>query len=310
MIRYLSWRVLAVLPVLLVVMSLTFFLLRAIPGGPFDQERSAAPGAQAQIEAYYHLNDPLWQQYGDYLERLLQGDLGPSFRHPGRSVNEMIATGFPLTLQLAGSALLFAVLLGFISGVLAAQRPGSWVDYSCMGMVLLGISVPTFVMGPLLMLVFVVGLGWFPVAGWGQSPWDWVLPTLTLGLPYAAYTARLTRGGLLETLGQDFIRTARAKGLPEWRIVLVHALRGALLPVVAFAGPTVAGLLTGSFVVETLYQIPGIGRFYVQAAFNRDYTLVMGMTLVLAALTLLCNLLADLLLAWLEPRVRNAEYSR
>ena len=303
---FLLRRLLQAIPVLLVVVTLAFFLVHLAPGGPFDAERAVPPEVLKSLNARYHLDDPWHRQYLDYLGRALQGDLGPSFKYPGRSVNEILAAGFPITLELGCYALLVALGLGIITGVLAAMRPRQWIDYAAMAVAMGGICLPTYVMGPLLVLVFSVWLDWLPVSGWGYLPGDKVLPSLTLGFAYAAYIARLTRAGMLDVLQQDFIRTARAKGLPETTVVLKHALRGGLLPVVSFLGPALAGLLSGSFVVETLFQIPGLGRYYILAAFNRDYTLILGTTIFLAALIVLFNLLADLLAFWLDPRQRRA----
>jgi oligopeptide transport system permease protein len=299
-------RLLQAIPVLLVVVTLAFFLVRLAPGGPFDAERAVPPEVLKSLNARYHLDDPWPRQYLDYLARALHGDLGPSFRYPGRSVNEILAAGFPVTLELGCYALLVALGLGITAGILAAMRPRRWLDHAAMAVAMTGICLPTYVMGPLLVLVFSVWLDWLPVSGWGYLPGDKILPSLTLGFAYAAYIARLTRAGMLDVLQQDFIRTARAKGLSESRVVLKHALRGGLLPVVSFLGPALAGLLSGSFVVETLFQIPGLGRYYILAAFNRDYTLILGTTIFLAALIILFNLLADLLAFWLDPRLRRA----
>ena len=303
---FLLRRLLQAIPVLLVVVTLAFFLVRLAPGGPFDAERAVPPEVLKSLNARYHLDDPWHRQYLDYLGRALQGDLGPSFKYPGRSVNEILAAGFPITLELGCYALLVALGLGLTAGVLAALRPRQWIDHAAMAVAMGGICLPTYVMGPLLVLVFSIWLDWLPVSGWGYLPGDKILPSLTLGFAYAAYIARLTRAGMLEVLQQDFIRTARAKGLPETTVVLKHALGGGLLPVVSFLGPALAGLLSGSFVVETLFQIPGLGRYYILAAFNRDYTLILGTTIFLAALIVLFNLLADLLAFWLDPRQRHA----
>ena len=305
MIKLILLRLATAVPVLLLVVFITFLMIRMAPGGPFSEER-AIPAAVAQnLNERYHLDDPVLVQFASYVGNVLQGDFGPSFRYPTRTVTEIIQTGVPVTMELGLYALLVAAVLGIGAGLLAALRPNTAQDYVPMSLAMTGICLPSFVLGPLLILAFAIGLDWLPLAGWGISPGDKVLPSLTLGAAYAAYTARLTRGGMLEQLSQDYVRTARAKGLPEWRVVLVHALRGGLAPVVAFAGPAVAGLLSGSFVVETIFQIPGIGRFYLQAAFNRDYTMILGTTVFFAALIVLCNLLADLALLALNPRLRQ-----
>ncbi len=304
MIAFISWRVLQAIPVLLAVVTATFFLVHAAPGGPFDSERQLSPQVEQQLKAHYHLDQPLSRQYVAYLGALLQGDLGPSFRYPGRRINDILLQGLPKTIELASYALLFALLCGIGAGLIAARRPNSAQDRITMAAAMIGICMPSFLLGPLLVLVFGIYLDWLPVTGWGQLPGDKILPTITLGAAYTAYIARLCRAGLLEVMNADFIRTARAKGISEQAVLRRHALRGALLPVAAFLGPAIAGLLSGSFIVETVFQIPGIGRFYIQGAFNRDYTLVMGMTIFFATLLVLLNLLADILSAWLDPRIR------
>ena len=294
------------IPVLWIIVTLVFFLVRLAPGGPFDAERNVSDEVRKNLNAYYHLNAPLHRQYLDYLMDLLRGDLGPSFKNASYSVNELILLGFPVSLELGFYALLVALGLGLLAGIVASTKPNSARDYVPMALAMLGICVPTFVLGPLLVLLFALWLGWLPVSGW-EGPTYKILPAITLGAAYAAYIARLSRGGMLEILSQDFIRTARAKGLTEARVVLRHALRGGLQPVVAFLGPAAAGLLSGSFVVETIFQVPGLGRFFVQAAFNRDYTMILGTVLFYAVLILLFNLVVDVTQAWLDPRLR-AQY--
>lgn len=308
--RFILSRLLQAIPVLLVVITATFFLIRFAPGGPFDQEKEVIPEVKRALEAQYRLDQPLLVQYGSYLKDLLQGDLGPSFKYPGRSVNELIAAGFPATAELGLYALLVAIVLGMSAGIIASRWPNTWRDYLPMSLAMVGIGLPTLLLGPILVLVFGIWLEWLPVSGWGDLPGDKVLPSLTLGAAYAAYIARLTRGGMLEVTSQDYIRTARAKGLPERVVVFKHALRGGVIPVVAYLGPAFAMLLSGSFVVETVFQIPGLGRFFVQAAFNRDYTMILGTTTFLATLIILFNLLSDLLAAWLNPRMRTAMQAR
>lgn len=305
MLRFICQRILLAIPVLLVVVTITFFLVRLAPGGPFDLERNVPEEVRASLDAQYNLNAPVTQQYVDYLGDLLRGDFGPSFRYTNRSVNEMIAIGFPVTLELGLYAFLLALFVGMPIGVIASLKPNSIQDHLPMSAAMVGICLPSFVLGPMLMLVFGIWLGWLPVTGWGASPGDKILPAITLGSTYAAYIARITRGGMLEILSQDFIRTACAKGLSTWRIVTVHALRGGVAPVVSYLGPALAGLLSGSFVVETIFQIPGLGRFYIQAAFNRDYTMIMGTTVFLAGLIILFNLIADIVLVWLNPQLRK-----
>tara|TARA_R110002049_G_scaffold23490_59_gene82878 strand:- start:1620 stop:2552 length:933 start_codon:yes stop_codon:yes gene_type:complete len=303
--RFIGFRVLQSIPVLLVVITVTFFLVRIAPGGPFSSEKAVIPEVKAALEAQYRLNLPMFEQYTAYLGDLAQGDLGPSFKYPGRSVNELIAAGFPVTAELGLYALLVAISIGGIAGVVASLRRNTAQDYIPMSVAMIGICVPSLLMGPILILVFGIYLEWLPVSGWGDIPGDKILPAITLGSTYAAYIARLSRAGMLEVMSQDYIRTARAKGLPEWRVVVGHALRGGMIPVVAFLGPAFAGLLSGSFVVETIFQIPGLGRFYVQAAFNRDYTMILGATVFLATLIVVFNLLSDILAAWMNPRLRS-----
>ncbi|MDX9975857.1 MAG: ABC transporter permease subunit [FCB group bacterium] len=303
MLKFVLKRIAEFVPVLLVIVTLTFFLVRLAPGGPFDSERAVSPEVMRQLEAHYNLDAPLWRQYVDYVAGVLQGDLGPSFKKPSYTVREWILMRLPVSLELGAYALVVALAIGLTAGVIASLRPNSWTDYVPMSMAMAGICLPTFVLGPLLVLVFGLWLEWLPVAEWNE-PATKVLPSLTLGTVYAAYIARLSRGGMLEVLSQDFIRTARAKGLNEASVVLKHALRGGLQPVVAFLGPAAAGLLTGSFVVETIFQIPGLGREFVQAAFNRDYTMILGTVLLYASLILVLNLLVDVVLAWLDPRLR------
>jgi oligopeptide transport system permease protein len=303
MLRFVVRRLLQLVPVLFVIVTLTFFMVRFVPGGPFTAEKAVSPEVLRNLEAHYGLDQPLWKQYLTYLGHLLRGDLGPSFKYSNRSVNEIIAGKLPVSLELGGEALAIALLVGLPLGVLAAVRRNTWLDYLCSVAGLVGICVPTFVLGPLLALVFGIYLRWFNVSGWDYAD-DRVLPALTLGFVYAAYLMRLTRGGMLEVLHLDYIRTARAKGASEARIVFHHALRGGLAPVVSFLGPAVAGILTGSFVIETIFQIPGLGREFVNSATNRDYTLILGLVILYAALIVLCNLAVDVVQVWLNPKLK------
>ena len=293
------------IPVLLAVITLTFVMVHSAPGGPFDEEKAVSPEVLVKLNERYNLNEPLVVQYFDYLGNVLQGDFGPSFRYPSRSVTELISIGLPITFELALYAILFALMLGIIAGVISSLRPNTAYDYVPMTIAMAGICIPSIVLGPSLTLIFCIQLNWLPVTGWGDIPGDKVLPTITLGTAYAAYCARLTRGGMLEILNQDFIRTARAKGISEFRVVVVHALRGGLTPVIAFLGPAMAGLLAGSFVVETIFGIPGLGRFYVEAAFNRDYTMILGTSIFFSCLIISFNLLSDLVAASLNPKLRD-----
>jgi oligopeptide transport system permease protein len=290
----------------LLLPPLPFFLVRLAPGGPFDSEKVVSPQVLKNLNEVYNLNAPLMEQYFDYMVNAFQGNFGPSFRYPGRSVSEMILAGLPVTLELAMYAVLFATILGLIAGIIAAVKKNTFLDYFPMAIAMLGICMPTFLLGPVLLLLFGIELELLPVSGWDTLPGDKVLPAITLGAAYAAYIARLARGGMLETLNQDYIRTARAKGLPEFKVVLVHAVRGGLIPVIAFMGPAIAGLIGGSFVVETIFQIPGLGRFYVEAAFNRDYTMILGTTIFFSALIIFFNLLSDIAIGFFNPQTRSS----
>jgi oligopeptide transport system permease protein len=303
MLRFITSRFLQSLVALFVVITATFFMVRFVPGGPFTAEKAVTPEILRNLEAHYGLNKPLWQQYLDYLGSLARGNLGPSFKYPNRTVNEIIADKVPVSAELGGIALAIALVLGITLGTLAAVRRNTWADYVASSLGMIGVSIPTFVVGPLAVLYFAIHLGWFNASGWFFGA-DRVLPAVVLGIAYAAPISRLTRGGMLEVLNQDFIRTARAKGASELRVVVRHAMRGGLLPVVSYLGPAIAGILTGSFVIETIFQIPGIGREFVNSAFNRDYTLVLGTVILFAALIMALNVLVDIVQAWLNPKVR------
>jgi oligopeptide transport system permease protein len=304
MFKFIASRSLQMLAVLAVTGTITFFLVRLAPGSPFDQERNVSPEIRRNLDAYYGLDKPIVTQYWRYFSKLVTtGDFGPSYKYSNRTVTEIISESLPVSFELGIYAMIIAVLIGVSAGVLASLRPNTITDYLPMSLSMVGISMPTFVMGPILLLFFGLHLGWFNVSGW-NSPGDKVLPALTLGFYYAAYFARLTRGGMLEILSQDYIRTARAKGASETRVVLRHALRGGLLPAVSFMGPALAGIITGSFTVETIFQIPGLGRYFVTAALNRDYTLVMGTVILFAALISIFNLVVDVVMVWLNPRLK------
>jgi oligopeptide transport system permease protein len=292
--------------VLLVLVTATFFLMRFAPGGPFSSEGRLDPVVLEALRARYHLDRPLWWQYGHYLWRLAHGDLGPSTKpNRAQTVNEIIGHALPVSLLLGSMALLVALAVGVGAGIVSALRHNTVLDYGTMAIAVLGISLPTFVFGPLLQLGVAFYAGWLPLAGYQgvTQPQYLVLPALTMALPFAARIARLMRAGMLDVLQQDFIRTARAKGLAEPAVVLRHALRGGILPVVSFIGPAVATLMTGSLVVEMIFQVPGLGWEFVQGALARDYTLVLGTVIVYGALLLVCNLVTDLLYGWLDPRV-------
>ncbi|MBI5709916.1 MAG: ABC transporter permease [Candidatus Eisenbacteria bacterium] len=295
-------RLLLFVPTLWVIATLTFFMVRLAPGGPFNAERDIPQAAREQLMRQYGLDRPLGEQYVTFLANAVRLDFGPSYKFPTRQVREIIAEGFRVSAELGGWALLVAVLLGVPIGVIAALRQNSALDAAAMAAALAGVSVPNFVLGPLLVLVFSLTLYWLPPALW-QGPESRVLPVLTLATAYVAYVARLTRAGMLEVLRQDFIRTARAKGLPERRVVFQHALKLGVLPVVSYLGPAAAGLIMGSLVVEQIFAVPGLGRYLVNGAFNRDYTLVMGVVLFYAGFLMALNLLVDVAYAWLDPRV-------
>ncbi len=310
MFKFILYRLLQSVVVLFAILTVTFFMVRLAPGGPFSSERRMPEYILERVNEYYGLNDPWLVQYGNYLGNLFRGDLGPSFSET-RTVNEIIAATFPVSLELGAWALLVSVILGIPVGILAAVKRNTPLDYGPMAVAMVGICLPTFVMGPVLALIFGVWLGQvgpirFSVSGW-FTPTDRILPVFTLGLVYAAYLARITRGGLLEILTQDFIRTARSKGVPFFTIIWKHTLKGGLLPVISFMGPALAGIISGSFVVETIFQIPGMGRQFVMSAFNRDYFLVQGTVLVYATLITLANLGVDVLQVILNPRLRFEE---
>ncbi|WP_363799287.1 ABC transporter permease subunit [Lysobacter firmicutimachus] len=281
--------------------TLCFVLLRAAPGGPFDSEKAAPPEVQAALEAQYRLDQPLPMQYLAWLGDAVRGDLGPSFQYPDYTVNQLIANALPVSMLNGGLALLLALLLGIGLGVWAALRAGRWTDRLLMGLAGLGLAVPKFVVAPLLVLVFAVGLHWLPAGGWGE--WDnIVLPVIALALPNIAYCARLTRASLLETLSADYLTAARTRGLSETRLLFAHALKPALLPVAAWLSPALINVVTGSAVVEQVFGIPGMGRYFVQGALNRDYTLVLGVVLAIGALIVAINVAVDALRAWMDPR--------
>ena len=306
MIQLILRRLFTYIPVLLVVVIITFLMIHAAPGGPFDAERVASPEIIEKLNEAYNLDKPIHVQIYNYLFNAIQGDFGPSFKYPGRTVTELIMSGLPTTIELAIYSILFAIFLGVISGLVASLNPGKILDIVPMSISLLGICIPSIILGPVLVLIFGIWYEVLPVYGWGDTPGDKILPIITLGTAYAAIFARLTRGGMLEILGQDYIRTARAKGRSEIRIVFVHALRGGILPVISFLGPAIAGLLAGSFVVETIFQINGVGRFYVQAAFNRDYTMILGTSILFTFMTLTFVLISDIVASFLNPTLRDS----
>ncbi|HEX7080992.1 MAG TPA: oligopeptide ABC transporter permease OppB [Gammaproteobacteria bacterium] len=305
MLRYSLRRFLGAIPTLLVLIALAFFMIRTAPGGPFDQERALPPEIEANLRAAYHFDEPLYRQFGRYLFGILRGDFGPSFQYRDFTVTELIATGFPVSLRLGGTAILLAFVLGVGAGSIAALRQNTPTDYAVMSVSMTGISIPNFVMAPVLVLVFAVYLGWLPAGGLGDGAIrNMILPVTALALPQLAYIARLTRASMIEVLRSNFVRTAKAQGLPMRTILLHHALKPALLPVVSYLGPATASVITGSVVIEQIFGVPGIGRFFVQGALNRDYTLVMGVVVFYGILIILLNFLVDLAYAWLDPKVK------
>lgn len=298
-------RVVSTIPTLLMVITASFFLMRFAPGGPFTLEHPLPPEVMANLMKTYKLDLPLWQQYIHYLFNALRGDFGPSFVYKGSSVYELITSGLSYSFILGAWALLIGVAGGIVVGTIAALNHNRLPDYGPMLVSTIGITIPNFVIGPLLILLFSIKLGWLPAGGWGTGGvYNLILPIITLALPQIAIYARLVRGSMIEALHSDHIRTVTAYGLPQYVIVIVHALRGALLPAVSYMGPSAAALLTGSVVVETIYSVPGIGRYFVIGALNRDYTLVMGTVILIATLVIVFNLLVDVLYSVLDPRVR------
>jgi oligopeptide transport system permease protein len=305
MLRYFLTRLAGAVPTLFIIVTVAFFLIRAAPGGPFDQEQALPPEIMANMQRAYGLDRPIWIQYGRYLEGLAHGDFGPSFKYKDFSVTELIGQGLPVTLELGAIAMVLAMVLGVPIGTLAALHHNRAADYATMALAVAGIAVPSFVVLPFLGLLFGIHLHWLPVAGWEPgSVRDLVLPVAALTLLPLSVIARLTRAEMLEVLRSHFIRTAVAKGLPLRTIIMRHALRPALLPVASYLPPAVASIMTGSLIVESIAGLPGIGRYMVQGALNRDYTLVMGMVIVYSALLIAMGLLVDLLYAWMDPRVR------
>ena len=306
MASFLLRRFLISIPTLLVIVTIAFFMMRIAPGGPFDEERALPPQIEKNMLAAYDLDQPLVVQYWRYLTGVVQGDFGPSFKYRDFTVAELLITGFPPSLKVGGTAILLAIVVGIALGTIAALRQNSAVDHAVMTTAMTGIAIPNFVMAPLLTLFFGVFLGVLPVAGWGGgSLRNILLPVIALALPQIAYIARLTRGSMIETLGANYIRTARAKGLREQIVVVRHALKGALLPVVSYLGPATAQLISGSLVIEQIFGIPGIGRYFIQGALNRDYTLVMGTVIVYALMILVLNLIVDVLYGVLDPKVQR-----
>ena len=305
MLSYAVRRLGSAIPTLFIIITIAFFMMRLAPGGPFDREKQLPPEIEANILKAYNLDKPVHLQYVDYLKNILKGDFGPSYKYLDFTVTDLILTGFPVSLRLGLYAILLAVFFGVTAGTVAALNQNSLFDYLVMGVAMTGIAIPNFVMAPLLALVFGVYLSWLPVAGWGGGAIKYqLLPVITLALPQVAYIARLTRGSMVEVMNSNFIRTARAKGLAEKIVVVRHALRGGLLPVVSYLGPATAAVITGSVVIESIFDVPGIGRYFVNGALNRDYPVVMGVVIFYAVLIIVLNLIVDLIYGFIDPRVK------
>ncbi len=305
MFAYAVRRLGSAIPTLLIIVTIAFFMMRLAPGGPFDREKQLPPEIEANILKAYNLDKPVYEQYFDYIVNIAQGDFGPSYKYLDFTVTDLIVAGFPVSLRLGMSAILLAILFGVTAGTIAALNQNSRFDYMVMGAAMTGIAIPNFVMAPLLALIFGVYLSWLPVAGWGGGALkNQILPVVTLALPQIAYVARLTRGSMVETMNANFIRTARAKGLAEKVVVIRHALKGGLLPVVSYLGPATAAVITGSVVIESIFDVPGIGRYFVTGALNRDYPVVMGVVIFYAVLIMALNLIVDLIYGFLDPRVK------
>jgi oligopeptide transport system permease protein len=298
-------RILEAIPTMLVLITVSFFLMRFAPGSPFSSEKTPPPEVLANIEAKYGLDKPVFEQYTSYLLNVMQGDFGPSFKYVDRTVNELIGSHFPVSLKVGFIAFIFTVILGVGVGTIAALRQNTKLDYFIMSTAMVGVVLPSFVLAPTLIYIFALNLKWLPAGGWFDGSWQYIiLPVIAMSLLYVATFARITRGSMIETLNSNFIRTARSKGLSYPYIVVKHALKPALLPVVSYMGPAFVGIITGSVVVETVFGLPGIGKLFVNAAFNRDYSLVMGVTILIGFLFILFNAIVDVLLAAIDPKIR------
>lgn len=305
MLKFILRRLLEAIPTLFVLITISFFMMRLAPGSPFTGERALSPEVMANIEAKYHLNDPIGKQYLDYLIQLGHGDFGPSFKYKDYSVNYLVSHAFPVSAKLGLAAFALAVIFGVAAGIIAALKQNSLWDYTVMGVAMTGVVIPSFVVAPLLVLIFAISLRWLPGGGWNGGQLRYmVLPMVALSLAYIASIARITRGSMIEVMHSNFIRTARAKGLPLRRIVLRHALKPALLPVLSYMGPAFVGIITGSMVIESIYGLPGIGQLFVNGALNRDYSLVMSLTILVGVLTIIFNAIVDVLYAVIDPKIR------
>ncbi|HPZ16111.1 MAG TPA: oligopeptide ABC transporter permease OppB [Sphaerochaeta sp.] len=306
MTKYIINRILGIIPTLLIIITLSFFIVRIAPGGPFATERNMPEVIKRNIEAKYHLDEPLIKQYGRYMFSILRGDLGPSFKYKDYDVNYYIFTSLPKSIVLGLCAMAIALTFGMSAGIMAAVKQNSWVDYLSMGVAVIGISIPLFVIAPVLQLFFAMKHKWLPTSGWYTTGEGWksvILPAVSLSFAYFADIARLTRSSMLETLRSDYIRTAKAKGMKSSSIIFKHAMKGAMLPVVSYLGPAFAGIITGSIVVEQIFRVPGLGKFFVQSSFNRDYTLIVGVVIVYSVILIFMNFIVDLVYAQLDPRI-------
>lgn len=304
--KYIIRRFLGLIPTLFIIITISFFIIRIAPGGPFDTERAVPEQILRNLEAKYHLDEPIIQQYGRYLFDIIRGDLGPSYKYQDHDVNFYIFQSLPNSMLLGVIALAISLTFGISFGTFSAIRQNSFIDYFAMSLAVIGISIPLFVIGPVLMYVFAMRLGWLPTAGWITGEYGWltmIMPAITLSFPYFANIARLTRASMLETLRSDYVRTAKAKGLKNSVIIIKHVLKGALLPVVSYLGPAFAGIITGSVVVEKIFRVPGLGQFFVQSSFNRDYTLIMGVVIVYSVILIVMNFIVDIIYSFLDPRI-------
>ncbi|HHP0484497.1 TPA: oligopeptide ABC transporter permease OppB [Vibrio harveyi] len=305
MLKFIAKRIFEAIPTMLVLITVSFFLMRFAPGNPFSSERPLPPEVMANIEAKYGLDKPVFEQYTTYLTNVIQGDFGPSFKYLDYTVNELISVALPVSAKVGFIAFIFTVILGVTVGTIAALKQNTWVDYAIMSTAMLGVVMPSFVLAPALIYLFSLHWNLFPAGGWHDGGGQYiVLPVIGMSLLYVATFARITRGSMIETLNSNFIRTARAKGLSYRYIILKHALKPALLPVVSYMGPAFVGIITGSVVIETIFGLPGIGKLFVNAAFNRDYSLVMGVTILIGFLFILFNAIVDILLAMIDPKIR------
>ncbi|HAS4473683.1 oligopeptide ABC transporter permease OppB [Vibrio cholerae] len=305
MLKFIAKRIFEAIPTMLVLITISFFLMRYAPGNPFSSERPLPPEVMANINAKYGLDKPVSEQYLTYLTNIVQGDFGPSFKYKDYTVNELIASALPVSVKIGLAAFVFTVIMGVTVGTIAALKQNTWIDYTIMSTAMLGVVMPSFVLAPVLIHIFAIQFSLFPAGGWQDGGFEYMaLPVLGMSLLYVATFARITRGSMIETLNSNFIRTARAKGLSYGYIVVKHALKPALLPVVSYMGPAFVGIITGSVVIETIFGLPGIGKLFVNAAFNRDYSLVMGVTILIGFLFILFNAIVDILLAYIDPKIR------